>query len=191
VYVEACVEYCGVKDQHTALEYTHTTISKASKERERQRARAKGTSQQHRRMATVAAAATLPTEITRAEGARHSMGRDGHIMGDTYQGRYSHNISASNEIETAGVEDLGVTMKKLQAVEQKLKTLAEDVKDKTQKVAEADFDLNECRLRWDLMHAQLRQLAEQLSSDSFKLHQDVGNQLQRASCLSIDMYNLP
>lgn len=171
-------------DQKSALETTKNTLQNAINE--------KSAHPSQKKMLTM----TLPAEVTLTDNKRNSIDKRGASIPEIYNGRVGNTsgVNATSSLESDGNSeatrsDLDAIVKKIPVIEKKMLSVASEAKKKGKEVAEIEQEINEKRQHCDLFQSQMKDLGEQLNMQIRQVYKDVGEQLTKASSLSINMYN--
>lgn len=88
----------------------------------------------------------------------------------------------------SALDEIELIQTKMAALEKKTRSVKKEVFSKKSQLKEADQEIGEIRLRWDISQAQVKDLGEQLSRETYKIYSEVGSILQKSSRLTTEMY---
>jgi len=97
-------------------------------------------------------------------------------------------IEENEKQKSKNKKDLAAINKKLDKIKKKMQKSGTEAKKKLKEVCELEQEVSDLRLRWDMLQSQLKELGKNMSLEIYKINRDVGDLLQKESCLSIDMY---
>ncbi len=187
-YVDMLIEYQGLRDQRAALETTKASMSKSlGGEFPPQ------TCRKSEKFGKGTGPTTLTDNtVTNEPKLRSSVDRAG---SEIYNGRFSVGSGtgerSSFESEGGGPmrEEVEMIGKKIAHIDQNVKALAEDIKEKSQQIKDCKAEVEEHRQHTDILQTQIKDLSGQLEAIVEKIVRRAGEGLRKGSALSIDMYN--